>query len=87
MFDTAHRTLTTALEAFRTDDKELALQACRLEDEMDRVAVATRQGHMNRANSGQCDPEAGVLFVETLRNLERIGDHADNVALTLLRRS
>jgi len=44
-----------------------------------------RQGHINRVSLGLCHPEADVLFVETVRNLERISDHADNIAISVLR--
>ena len=83
----AEMTLETALRAFHTGDRDLALQACRLEDEMDHVVLSARQSHLNRTQNGPCHPEAGVLYVETLRNLERIGDHADNIALSILRKS
>jgi len=86
-FDHAQKTLSVALEALRAGDRELALQTCRLEEGMDHVALSARQAHMERMRDGGCHPEAGVIFVETLRNLERIGDHADNLALTILRKS
>lgn len=86
-FEHAKLTLGTALDAFHTGERELALRACRLEDEMDHMTLGARQAHMSRLSSGECHPEAGVLYVETLRNLERTGDHADNVALTVLRKS
>jgi Na+/phosphate symporter len=35
---------------------------------------------------GVCMPEADTIFVETLRNLERISDHADNIALDVIMR-
>jgi len=86
-FNHARLTLETALGAFRADDRELARQTCRLEDEMDRIEMDSRQAHMKRLSAGTCQAEAGVLFVETMRNLERIGDHADNLALSILRKS
>ncbi len=86
-FQHASKTLDTALNALRRKDRELALRTCRLEDEMDRLTLDARQAHMTRLSEGTCHPEAGVLFVETLRNLERIGDHADNVALSVIRKS
>lgn len=86
-FEYAQRSLKTALDAFRANDQELAKQACRLEDEMDRIAVSVRQGHLKRVSLGVCHPEADVLFVETVRNLERISDHADNISISVLRKS
>jgi phosphate:Na+ symporter len=87
IFRHAHHSLQTSLEAFRGTDLELAKQACMLEDEMDRTALSVRQGHLNRVALGICHPEADVLFVETIRNLERISDHADNIAVSVLRKS
>jgi phosphate:Na+ symporter len=80
-------TLAVALAAIQTGDQELALQACRMEDEMDRINLSARNNHLNRLHTQECDSEAGVLFIETLRNLERIGDHADNLAVSVLRKS
>ncbi len=79
-------TLQTALAAVRTNNQDLAMQACRMEDEMDRINLSARQGHMARVEAKECTAEAGVIFIETLRNLERIGDHADNLAISVLRR-
>jgi hypothetical protein len=35
--------------------------------------------------AGICQPQADVIFVESLRNLERIGDHADNLGVSVCR--
>lgn len=86
-FQQAQLTLRTALAAFRTGDRELARQTCRLEDEMDRITLSVRQGHLKRVSLGICHPEADVLFVEMIRNLERISDHADSIAVAILRKS
>ena len=39
-----------------------------------------RKNHIERLNRGECDPEKGVNFITLLSNLERIGDHSNNVA-------
>ena len=85
-FEHAQGTLKTALAAFGSSDPELARLACRQEDEMDRITLDTRQAHLRRVSAGACHPEADVLYVETLRNLERISDHADNIAISILRK-
>ena len=86
-FAHVRETLEVALAAIQSGDREVALQACRLEDEMDRINLSARNNHLNRLQTQECDSEAGVLFIETLRNLERIGDHADNLAVSVLRKS
>jgi phosphate:Na+ symporter len=47
--------------------------------------MEARQGHVERLKVGVCSPEADVIFTETLRNLERISDHADNLGISTLR--
>ncbi|HOR00644.1 MAG TPA: Na/Pi cotransporter family protein [Anaerolineae bacterium] len=86
-FQHAQLALKTALLAFNNGDQSLARRACALEDEMDHIALTVRQRHLDRTKLGICHPEADVLFVETLRNLERISDHADNIAISVLRKS
>ena len=80
-----HRTYVYALRAVQENDQMLARRACRLEDEFDKLYLEARQGHIDRLNEGVCQPEADVLFVESLRNLERISDHADNLGISVMR--
>lgn len=81
----AHHTYVYALQAVRAGDKALARRACRLEDEFDQLYLDARQAHIDRLGAGICQPEAEVLFVESLRNLERISDHADNLGISVMR--
>ncbi len=81
----AHATYTCALEALRDGDREMAHHACDLEEEFDHLYLEARQGHIQRLEKGICTPEADVIFVEWLRNLERISDHADNLGVSVRR--
>jgi phosphate:Na+ symporter len=81
----AHRTYVYALQALQNGDQALARRACRLEDEFDEMYLEARQGHIDRLATGICQPEADVIFVESLRNLERISDHADNLGISVMR--
>ena len=80
-----HRTYTCAVNALQSDDKLAARRACRLEDEFDQLYLEARQGHIDRLAAGVCQPEADVIFIESLRNLERISDHADNLGISVMR--
>jgi phosphate:Na+ symporter len=73
-----------ALDSLRDSDQVLARKACRLEDSFDQAYLRARQGHIDRLREGICQPEADVIFVESLRNLERISDHADNLGVSVL---
>jgi phosphate:Na+ symporter len=81
----AYDTYSLALRALQAGDRVLAQRACRMEDEFDHLYLKARQGHIERLEEGICQPEADVLFTETLRNLERISDHADNIGISTFR--
>jgi phosphate:Na+ symporter len=49
------------------------------------IHLDARQGHFHRLEAGICHPQADVLYTETLRNLERICDHADNLGVSTMR--
>jgi phosphate:Na+ symporter len=83
LFDHAHATYTCALDALRNHDHALGTRACLMEDEFDALYLEARQGHIDRLEAGICHSEADVLYVETLRNLERISDHADNLGISV----
>jgi phosphate:Na+ symporter len=81
----AYDTYSLALRALQAGDRALAQRACRMEDEFDHLYIDARQGHIERLEAGICHPEADVIFTETLRNLERISDHADNLGISTMR--
>jgi len=81
----AHNTYSLSLRALLSGDRTLAQRACFMEDEFDHLYHRARQGHIRRLEVGICHPEADVLFTETLRNLERISDHADNLGISVMR--
>jgi len=81
----AYHTYSMAIQAFTEGDAEKARHVCLLESEFDRLYWQTRQSHIHRLEQGICQPEADVIFTETLRNLERISDHADNLGVSVAR--
>jgi phosphate:Na+ symporter len=69
-----------AIEALREEDRTLAGEALGMEDDVNRLERSYKADHVARLEQGQCDPGAGILYVEILHNLERMGDHAVNIA-------
>lgn len=80
MYDAALRTLEYAMEARKTENKETALLALEAEEAVDGIEKELRDKHIQRLSKGKCAPESGVIFLDILSNLERIADHADNIA-------
>ena len=63
--------------------KESVMDAKRvymLEDEVDSMEEEFRQNHMERLSKGLCSADTGIAFLDILSNLERISDHAVNIA-------
>jgi phosphate:Na+ symporter len=84
MFDLVEETYSTAVKALKTKNKDLAKVAEKLEDKVDALERKLKVSHVERVRTGVCDPQADTVFVETIRNLERISDHADNIAYDVI---
>ncbi len=67
------------IEAFEEESPDKAREFQTLELNVDEMASKFRATHIGRINQGECKPEAGVIFLDTLTNLERVGDLANNV--------
>jgi len=74
-----------AVKAVASGDKAIARAVIEGEDEIDLMERKLRESHRTRLGCGTCAPRADILFIETLRNLERVGDHADNLGISVLR--
>jgi phosphate:Na+ symporter len=84
MFDLVDETYSTAVKSLQTKNKKIASVAENLEDKVDVLERKCKEAHVKRMRDGICDPQADAVFVETIRNLERIGDHADNIAYDVI---
>ncbi len=69
-----------AIEARRTCNMEAVRKVSQYEDQVDSMEEDLREKHINRLSSGECAPSAGVIFLDIISNLERISDHAYNLA-------
>lgn len=73
-----------ALDAFEEQNHEKAMEkAMRViekETKIDDLEIMLRGRHIKRLAKNECDTEAGIVFLDTLVCLERISDHARNIA-------
>ena len=64
--------------------KDMSLEAVRKvnknEDMVDNMEDELREKHIDRLSKGLCQTESGVIFLDIVSNLERISDHATNIA-------
>ncbi len=68
------------------DDKDIALAANvqKIGEQLDKMERSLRKKHISRINQGICTGTAGIIFVDIISNLERIGDHCVNIAENIL---
>ena len=53
------------------------------EEEIDNLTEALREHHVERLKNRKCSAKNGMLYLDLLTNLERIGDHAENIATSV----
>jgi phosphate:Na+ symporter len=73
MFDS----IITALEE---GDKDAAMSALTNEKNLNTMQVDFRRSHVDRMSQGQCTANAGLIFIDLVDNIEKIGDHLTNIA-------
>ncbi len=80
MFNGVIRIVEMALASFEHADLYLAIEVIQLEETIDRMEEQFRDEHMKRLNEGTCTIDNGLVFLDTLSNLERIADHSHNIS-------
>ncbi|WP_036831659.1 Na/Pi cotransporter family protein [Pontibacillus litoralis] len=80
MFNLTLITVKQAMKALDNMDREEALSVVQKEKQIDQYERSFRKKHILRMNEGVCSGPSGIVFVDILSNLERIGDHAVNIA-------
>ncbi len=73
-----------AIEGFMEENKEKAQRAIEQERRADELEIELRTKHIKRLTKNECNTEAGIVFLDTLVCLERISDHARNIAEEVL---
>ena len=53
------------------------------EQQIDDMTEALRQHHVDRLKQHKCSAKNGMIYLDILTNLERIGDHAENIAVSV----
>nr|WP_296267203.1 Na/Pi cotransporter family protein [uncultured Merdimonas sp.] len=75
-----------ALKAFVDQDRSMALKVIEKETQADNLEISLRNQHIQRLANNQCKTEAGIVYLDTLVCLERVSDHARNIAEEVLER-
>ena len=72
--------LQCALSAYADSDADCYHKTIEKETIIDQMAVSFRSSNISRLAQNECDASIGIIFEDILINLERISDHARNIA-------
>ncbi len=76
--------LEKAMEMFVTLDEKNLPDILELEDDIDHMERELQQNHVKRMAKGKCSPMSGIIFTDLVTGLERVADHATNIAFSIL---
>jgi phosphate:Na+ symporter len=76
-------TLKLALEVFESRDKSRLGEVEAIEREVDEMQEKYMDNHIERLQNELCDPQTGVVFTNMVTTLERVADHAVNIAFSI----
>jgi len=84
MVDEVLRMLDEIITALRNDDRQAAHAALASENKLNRMQVDFRRSHVQRMTDGVCAAQLGLIFIDLVDNLEKIGDHLTNIAQSVI---
>ena len=84
MVDMVNTLIQFAVEMFSSGTEEHLEDIMHLEDAVDEKERELQKEHVGRLTRNECSPEAGMLFSDIVSGLERVADHATNIAFSIL---
>ena len=72
------------VDAVTNWNKDDAEKASKCEDEIDKMEELFHSRHVHRLNNGICSVLSAEHFVEVLANIERMGDHLENICESII---
>lgn len=79
-----HNIVSSTVSAFIQEDLRVAQTIEHMEDNIDRINKRVKKQNMKRAKKEKYSPEVGIFINELSINFERVADHCENVALSVL---
>lgn len=84
LFDLIRKSLEQATEAYLTNNEELAMKVKEREEKIDKFTKKYRKRQIKRINNQENEETASGYYADILSNIERIGDHCNNMATNVL---
>ena len=74
----------SVIAALENNDIEAAKSALANEYDLNKMQIDFRRSHVERMSEGICTPQAGLIFIDLVDNIEKIGDHLTNIAQAII---
>ena len=84
MLDLVIKVTAYALDMFSNNNQEHMQEILDLENQVDEMERMFQENHVQRLTRNECTPSAGMIFSDIISGLERVSDHATNIAFSLL---
>lgn len=84
MFNDTMKAYELSLSALKSIEVEDCNKVIEIDNGIDDMFKSLRKNHIERLNTYVCEPNAGVIFLDIIGNLERTGDHSSNIAESIL---
>ncbi len=80
MLDFVKKIFSEAINILKREDIDIFKKVKDLEDKIDELEKKFHDNSLRRLGKGLCMPESVPFFTDIIRNLERMGDHSNNIA-------
>ncbi|MBP8967984.1 MAG: Na/Pi cotransporter family protein [Lachnospiraceae bacterium] len=83
MLDMVNTIIRYSMDIFAKSDETHFQDVIDLEEKIDQEERILQSNHIERLAKGECTPEAGMIFSDIVSGLERVADHATNIAFAI----
>ncbi len=84
MIEAVQEMISEVCMGLETNDIAHAHRALHFEDQLNRMQIELRHSHVARLNDGSCNVLSGLVYLDIVDALEKIGDHLTNISQGLL---
>ena len=83
MMEMVNKVVQYSIDMFVKSDETHMQDIIDLEEMVDEKERELQRAHVERLTRGECSPEAGMIFSDVISGLERVSDHATNIAFAI----
>ena len=83
LLDMVNTLVRYSIDMFARSDESHMKEVVELEERIDEKERELQQAHVDRLTRGECTPQAGMIFSDVVSGLERVADHATNIAFAI----